>query len=322
MNWKKKGRIFCPEGNSEWLSCYAAQVSSIEFMDFIRVYFTTRSKLNDQGYFETRITFLDCDKNDPSKILYIHDKPLLSLGLPGTFDEHGTMNCEVIFHQDKYWLYYLGWQRSSTVPYLTTLGLAISDDGKNFKKVTQGPVLGISKDVPFGVGKTSILIGNDKYHMWYTHYTPWIKHTITNENELDKITYRPIYDIRYATSLNGKDWDIQNACILPANINEAIGAPCVRKIQGKYHMWYSYRDGIDENGKSGIYKIGYAISDNKTDWQRLDDRNILNISKSGWDSEMVCYPNILSLKNSNKVYMFYSGNYYGKDGFGYAEIKV
>ena len=70
------------------------------------------------------------------------------------------MMCEIIKYQDKYWLYYLGWQRSSTVPYITTLGLALSDDGINFTKVSEGPIIGVSKDTPYGVAKV--------YSYWIT----------------------------------------------------------------------------------------------------------------------------------------------------------
>ena len=308
MNWVKKGKIFSPNSNYDWMHHYAAQVSAIELDDFIRIYFTTRSKLNNEGNYETKITFIDCDKEDPSKIIYTHNKPLLSIGNPGTFDEHGTMMCEILFHENKYWLYYLGWQRSTIVPYITTLGLAISDDGINFNKVSEGPVVGLNRFSPFGVAKTSIIVEDNIFKMWYTHYNSWVP--------IDS-NYRPTYDIRYAESKNGLDWDFQESiCIFPSHDNEALGAPCVRKINNEYHMWYGYRENLNKGEK---YKMGYAISkDNKT-WTRQDNINTIQSSETGWDSEMVCYPYILELKD--KTIMFYSGNNYGKEGFGYAQIK-
>ena len=101
MNWIKKKQIFSPNKNFTWMHSYASQVGSIEFNDFIRIYFTTRSELDCDKNYQTKITFLDCDKNDPTKILYLHDKPLLELGPPGTFDEHGTMMSEILFYQNK-----------------------------------------------------------------------------------------------------------------------------------------------------------------------------------------------------------------------------
>ena len=185
-------------------------------------------------FLKTKITFLDCDKENPSKIFYIHNKPLLSLGQPGTFDEHGTMMSEIVFYQNKYWLYYLGWQRSTIVPYITTLGLALSNDGINFEKVSEGPVIGLNRFSPFGVAKTSILVEDNTFKMWYTHYNSWYKNTLHNEFSPDKIEYRPTYDIRYAESKNGLDWTFkEEVCISPIHDNEALGAPCVKKIDNK-----------------------------------------------------------------------------------------
>jgi len=93
----------------------------------------------------------------------------------------------------------------------------------------------------------------------------------------------------------------------------------VRKINGRYHMWYSYRPAVEADGKSGAYKIGYAVSDDKLHWQRMDDLVNLGTSATGWDSTMVCYPDVLPLKNN--TFLFYGGNHYGRDGIGYATIE-
>lgn len=317
MNWIKQGHIYSPKGEYNWMQHYAAQVCPIEFDNFIRVYFTTRSKLNDKGNYETKITFLDCDKENPNKILYTHSSPLLPLGQPGTFDEHGTMMCEILFHKNKYWLYYLGWQRSETVPYITTLGLALSNDGVSFKKVSEGPIIGLNRFSPFGIAKTSIIVENNKFYMWYSHYNSWHTNQISNEFHTDEIEYRPTYDIRLAKSKNGLDWVLdENVCVSPTHDNEALGAPSVIKLNNKYHMWFGYRDNFNKGEK---YKVGYATSEDKINWNRLD-QNIIKSSNEGWDSEMICYPNILHL--NNKLYMFYSGNGYGKEGFGYAITSI
>jgi predicted GH43/DUF377 family glycosyl hydrolase len=310
MEYVKKGLIFQANNNHEWMYSYAAQPSAIEFDTFIRIYFTTRKKLDEKGHFNTYVTFIDCDKNDPSNVLYVHDKPLLEFGLPGAFDEHGTMLGDVLFHDNKYYLYYVSWQRSDTVPYINWLGLAISDDGVNFTKVSDGPVIGSSRFLPYGIACVSALVEDGIFHLWYTHYTPWIK---------TSLGYRPTYDIGYAYSENGMDWKFGEKSIPSSNSNEAIATPCVRKINGKYHMWYSVRPGVDVHGKSGPYRIGYAVSDDKKTWKRMDETVDIHPSESGWDSEMVCYPDVL--QTNEKTFLFYCGNNYGRDGFGYVELK-
>ena len=135
MDFIKKGHIFNANGEHKWMDSYANPMACVIMGSFIRVYFTTRTKKNEDGFFTTYITFLDCDIKDPSRILYIHDKPLLEMGLPGTFDEHGTMLATVAVREGKYYMYYMGWQRSTVVPYIISLGLATSDDGVNYTRI-------------------------------------------------------------------------------------------------------------------------------------------------------------------------------------------
>ena len=42
-------------------------------------------------------------------------------------------------------------------------------------------------------------------------------------------------------------------------------------------------------------------------------------SKSGWDSEMIEYPYVVSFKND--LFMFYNGNRYGETGAGVAVLR-
>ena len=45
----------------------------------------------------------------------------------------------------------------------------------------------------------------------------------------------------------------------------------------------------------------------------------IDVSKTGWDSEMICYPFVFEHKGNK--YMLYNGNDYGKDGFGLAVLE-
>lgn len=273
---------------------FASQPTPIELKDCIRIFYTFR---DNDGL--SRISFIDVDKLDPKKILYKHNTPILELGSPGSFDEHGIMMGEIIYHQNQYWLYYIGWQRSSTVPYITTLGLALSNDCINFEKVSEGPIIGLNKNSPFGIAKISILIEDNEFNMWYTHYNKWVN--IDNQ-------YRPNYDIRFSKSKDGLHFEFEEEpCILIKN--KPVGAPCVKKYKDKYQMWFGYRENFN---KGDFYKIGTAYSYNKLDWNIGEDLKIN--SNEDWDLEMQCYPNILN------NYLFYSGNNYGKDGFGFIKI--
>ena len=74
-------------------------------------------------------------------------------------------------------------------------------------------------------------------------------------------------------------------------------------------MYFCYRqaDGFRTN-KDRTYRIGYAWSKDLTDWERNDGKAGIDISKEGWDSEMIEYAAVIPFKD--KYYMFYNGNNY------------
>ena len=51
----------------------------------------------------------------------------------------------------------------------------------------------------------------------------------------------------------------------------------------------------------------------------MDEQVGINVSESGWDSEMIQYPYVFNHK-ANK-YMVYNGNGYGENGAGLAILE-
>ena len=113
--------------------------------DVLRIYFSCR---NADG--KSLMTFLDVDPDDPTRIVRLHDQPLLEVGVPGTFDDSGTQCNWAMWNGSEVWLYYLGWNLGVTVPSRNNTGLAVSDDGGvTFRKAFQGPVLDRTPHEPF-----------------------------------------------------------------------------------------------------------------------------------------------------------------------------
>ena len=77
-------------------------------------------------------------------------------------------------------------------------------------------------------------------------------------------------------------------------------------------MWYSYER------KIGNYKIGYATSNNGIKWVRQDKKINLNY-KSKYELNMREYPALIEIKN--KLFMFYNGDNYGKEGVLFSELN-
>ena len=58
-------------------------------------------------------------------------------------------------------------------------------------------------------------------------------------------------------------------------------------------MWFCYRQTHDfrQNRDRG-YRIGHAWSDDLDSWTRDDQQLGIDVSETGWDSQMLCYPHV------------------------------
>ena len=309
MNWEKKGLIFCPDNNFEWMKGQAKIPFAQKYDDqTVRIYFCSSDQFG-----QSHPTFIDADINAPENILFINPKPLLELGSLGTFDESGILPSWIIDHDEKKFMYYIGYNLQATVAYRLSIGLAISEDGGNtFYKYSQGPICERGKDEPFFNTAPCVMIDEDGWKMWYVSCTGW---DIINGHP------EPYYNIKYAVSEDGINWIKTNkVCIGYDEFTQAIGRPCVLKENGIYKMYYSHRNAhnyrIDRNRS---YRIGYAESENGIDWVRMDDKVGIEKSETGWDSEMIEYCHLY--QNKGKKFLLYNGNGFGKSGFGYAVLK-
>ena len=312
FNWKKLGQVFKVDGNYSWMNSHTTPIATLLIDNRIRVYFSTRSKVDDEGNFISNSSFIDLDKNDPTKVLYIHDKPLLDLGDYGSFDEFGVMVTDVLEYKGKVYLYYAGWQRlgGGTAAYQVMLGLAISEDnGVSFKKVSKGPIMSIDYYDHISIGNVGVIVENDEWKLYYTNLTKWV---ITG----NKPTYG--YEIKYATSKDGIFWNKTNQVVVGGSNGFGVATPTVHKINNKYHMWFGYRAAYNAKNNVGGYELGYAYSKNGTDWTRKDELAGIHTSDEGWDSDMICYPDIVIV--DDQTYLFYCGNGFGESGFGVAVL--
>ena len=274
----------------------------------IRIYFAPRNK---EG--QSIPTFVDVKAEDPSRVLKLHDKPILELGERGTFDDGGIMPSSVIRNGGEIFLYYVGWNPSVSVPYRNAIGLAVSrDGGATFERLFQGPVVDRNKQEPYFTASPCVLKEADVWHMWYASSTGFTE--VEGKPE-------PLYEIKYARSHDGISWQRDNqTCIEPKDAYEANARPTVIKEKGIYKMWYTYRGSFDYRDGKDSYRIGYAESEDAVHWHRMDEKAGIEYSKEGWDATMQTYPNVLEMKG--RRYLFYNGNGFGKTGIGYAIQEI
>lgn len=307
--WEKKGLIYNVDGQFEWNKSHAhvVCVDILEDENVMRVVFSTRNALN-----QCVPAFVDLSLDTFEVIKDIVSSPILSLGKIGTFDDCGIMPTWLIKEGNIRKLYYIGWTVRNTIPYHNSIGLAISYDGFSYKKVFEGPIVSSNKEEPFFVASTCVIKHEGMYKMWYLSCIGW---------EIIEEKPEPLYDIKYAISEDGIDWERTGQVCIPLRDNEGgISRPSVIIENNKFKMWYSYRG--RKNFKlfsDESYRIGYAESLDGLNWIRMDDESGIKISKAGWDSEMIEYP--LVFKHKGRKIMIYNGNGFGKTGFGYAIWK-
>ncbi|HEY6119801.1 MAG TPA: hypothetical protein VIV66_07580 [Pyrinomonadaceae bacterium] len=306
MNWQKHGLIFAPNDEGGWMKSHAQVPTPLVSEDFIRVYFSSRPQSN-----LSLTTFVDLDIDNPSRILRLNSFPILELGKPGAFDEHGIMPSCAVRNGSKIYLYYSGWSRGSSVPYTNSTGLAVSDDGgQTFTKISDGPILAKSIHDPFSATSPVVIKEHDSWHMWYCSGTGWLA--------IDE-QYEHTYDIKYACSTDGIVWTPAPAPVIPQrNEDEAITRPYVVKCNDGYRMWFCYRGSHNFRDGEDAYRIGYAYAKDLHQWRREDEAVGIDVSESGWDSKMIAYPAVVKVRGN--TLMFYNGNGFGVDGFGYATL--
>lgn len=320
--WNKQGLIFNVGGDDWWNKTHVqCPILNIHNDKEWRIYYATR---DFEG--KSRISYILVEPGNPKKILYVHDKPILELGNPGTFDDSGQMPTSIVHYKGVFYLYYIGWITRKTVPYSNAIGLAYSKNGYTFKKY-DGPIFTQNVVDPYFLGTACVIPPARGYPFWNMHYlscTEWqeidgkmeprylIKHAVSE----DGLRWENNYNIKSIKYKNDNEMGICSASVIPQyNDNPDF------KVIISQQMWYCYRGKNYRKDNNDSYRIGYACSESpEYGWVRKDDEVGIDVSESGWDSEMICYPNVT--KYNNVLYMLYNGNGFGRSGFGYATKEL
>ena len=82
--WEKEGLIYAPDGNGYFKSHAARSIPYQVNDSILRLFITSRD--DDDRLLPS---YIDLDINNPHRLLHVNDKPLLSFGRMGTFDDSG-----------------------------------------------------------------------------------------------------------------------------------------------------------------------------------------------------------------------------------------
>ncbi|HLH56713.1 MAG TPA: hypothetical protein VKY92_24220 [Verrucomicrobiae bacterium] len=317
MKWRKLGHIFDPSKHSLPNNCaeYAQSPQALVLQDRVRIYFSTRES-EANGKFLSHIAFVDFNKKMDC-CLGVSDRPVISLGSLGCFDEHGIFPMNVVQHGEDIYGFTCGWSRRVSVSVETSIGIAVSrDGGRTFERRADGPVMTSSLREPMLVGDPFVVMLGGVWHMWYIFGVKWAP-----ANNVDPAPAR-VYKIAHATSVDTINWARDGKQIISDVFgpDECQALPTVLKIGRRFHMYFCFRQATDfrKNPHRG-YRLGYAFSDDLVTWTRDDQSAGISFSPNGWDSAMLCYPHLFESEGS--VYLLYNGNEFGRRGFGLARFE-
>jgi hypothetical protein len=298
MTWKKLGVIVPPQSDIYWLASHVGPSFVTQSEGTLQIYITGRDLNN-----VSRIGIADLQlSGETAKITYIAADPIYDVGELGTFDESGVSYPWLVYHENKIYMYYVGWVNGGLNRFQNFTGLAISEDGgKTFHRVSQVPILDRSKAEPFGSGSCCVFIEDEIWKMYYTAFDKW-------EHAAGK--NKPWYNLKFAWSKDGIEWHRDKSVVInyEGDDEHIIGKPMLIQEKGIYKLWYSHR--------GASYRIGYAESKDGNIYQRKDNEVGIDVSAEGWDSEMIEYNYVFD--HGGRRYMVYNGNNFGKTGLGLA----
>jgi len=297
VTWRKVGQLCEGSGGAPWAVSHAA----LPVVDSLpagrhRVYFSGR---DSRG--RAHIGWGDVDLARPATWT-VSAEPVIAPGPLGGFDDSGVTSSCLVNHGGAKYHFYTGWSLGASVPFYLNVGVAVSEDGgATYRRLRKSPVLERSEIDPLLTASPWILIESGVWRMWYVSGVRW---SIVDGRP------RHHYHIRYAESRDGLHWDRTGVVCIDFKSDDeyAISRPCVVHDGNVYRMWYACR--------GDRYRLGYAESADGVVWRRLDEEAGIDVSPSGWDSEMVEYPCVVD--TGNRRMMLYNGNDYGRTGIGIA----
>lgn len=250
--------------------------------------------------------------------------PLFDVGGKGSFDETWCVLPCVHRIGNRWHMYYSGRsaEQKTGLQGFNGTGLAVSDDLKTWKKISNEPILkgdgfpdwpnnrgiaggGRILEVPGDNGKV-------RYRLYYTLATG----TPSKELTVDQAKQSVV-----AHSDDGLTWTDRRVVLRPRPEvdyeNAGVIALNVWKTPTRYRAIYA---AIGK--KYGAYSICEAVSPDGLNWDRGEpnQNQALIPTGTGWESKMCEYPNVI--EENGKLRLFYCGNGYGTTGIGTAAAEM
>ena len=301
--WRKLGQLYTPESNSRHpkLATHATNPLPIHLEgDIYRIFYSGRDKQN-----RSSVGAVDINIKERT-IVNDHFDPFFEYGRSDSYYSHGISIGDFYCVDGVFYILFMGWQNPPDQHWRGDIGRLRLTHNLHLELVDSRPLISSDFVDPLSLSYPCVqATASGGFQMWYGSTMSWE----AGNGEM-------LHVINYATSLDGKCWN-KHGLAVPYELGkaQAFSRPSVLKNDlYRYEMWFSYR------GSSVTkYRIGYAKADDDLNWQLDLSSSGIDVSPSGWDSEMIEYPYVF--QHSGKTYMLYNGNGYGITGFGLAVLE-
>jgi hypothetical protein len=299
--WENRGLVFAAPGVGT-MCTHAMLPTPLVLSDHIRVFMACCD--ND---LRGRIFRVDLDRDDPLRVIAFDTEPVLDLGAPNSFDEHGVNPSQIVERDGRLLMYYIGWQRvSAEVPYTLFAALAVSEDGGlSFLRHGEGQILHAARGER--LFRTAPFV--------FPEFGCWRMLYIGGGEFFDGTGGKrlPTYSLCQARSTDGLTWDDPPLPPLlePDHARGEIGF-------GRPVLWH-------EAGRASLIisrrtMSGYTLQQATQHGHALKWAALLDRPAGEWDSAMTCFG--APCRAGDWEYLFYNGNRFGRSGFGLARRPV
>jgi len=300
--WVKLGLVFSPEGiarHPKLISHAANPLPVLLQGDVYRIFFSGRDLFN-----RSSVGAVDFDVVK-RQIVGTHYNPVFEHGALGSFYSDGVSigNCYTV--GEKRYILFMGWRVSGQAHWYGCIGRLLVDRNLHLTLDSTDPLLCVDSTDPISLSYPWVMNTEcEQFQMWYGSTLSW-----------DAGNGEMLHVFKQATSKDGHVW-VRKGLAIPYQLGvaQAFSRPTVVKgPEGNLEMWFSYRSGTGQK-----YRIGFAHQSSGGHWEVLLKKSGIDVSSSGWDSEMIEYPYVFD--HLGNRYMLYNGNGYGKSGFGLAVL--
>ena len=240
------------------------------------------------------------------EITRLNPEPVFEHGPQGSFFADGVSLGNLYEVNGDLYLLFMGWQNPPKAHWRGDIGRLRFHQDTSLSLDSAKPFLGADATDPISLSYPWVLPKEGGgYEMWYGSTLAW-----------DAGNGEMLHVLHHASSRDGHCWQ-RHGLAIPHRLGvaQAFSRPTVvPSSQGGLDMWFSYR-----SGRGTPYRIGYACSVDGKIWDSRPELSGIDVSSTGWDSEMIEYPFVFDHEGSR--FMVYNGNGFGKTGFGLAVLE-